>query len=71
MAALQVYSLAASRSLMVLSVSRSTISLADFLKERGKAGIANVDTRAITRRLRDTGALNGVITSDASIRSGG
>ena len=28
------------------------------------AGIADVDTRAITRRLRDTGALNGVITTD-------
>ena len=27
-----------------------------------------MDTRAITRRLRDTGALNGVITSDASVR---
>lgn len=28
------------------------------------AGIADVDTRAITRRLRDTGALNGIITTD-------
>ena len=27
-------------------------------------GIADVDTRAITRRLRDTGALNGIITTD-------
>jgi carbamoyl-phosphate synthase small subunit len=30
----------------------------------GCAGIADVDTRAITRRLRDTGALNGIITTD-------
>jgi carbamoyl-phosphate synthase small subunit len=30
------------------------------------AGIADVDTRAITRRLRDTGALNGIITTDLS-----
>lgn len=30
------------------------------------AGIADVDTRAITRRLRDTGALNGIITTDMS-----
>jgi len=30
-------------------------------------GIAGVDTRAITRRLRETGCLNGVITTDASI----
>ena len=28
------------------------------------AGIADVDTREITRRLRDTGALNGIITTD-------
>ena len=42
--------------------------MSDFLQARGKAGIADVDTRAITRRLRDTGALNGVITSDASVR---
>jgi len=28
--------------------------------------IADVDTRAITRRLRETGCLNGVITTDAS-----
>lgn len=31
------------------------------------AGIADVDTRAITRRLRDTGALNGIITTDLAI----
>ena len=30
------------------------------------AGIADVDTREITRRLRDTGALNGIITTDMS-----
>ena len=47
---------------------RSSMTLAQYLMERGKVGIANVDTRAITRRLRDTGALNGVITSDSSIR---
>lgn len=29
-------------------------------------GIANVDTRAITRRLRVTGCLNGVITTGAN-----
>ena len=31
------------------------------------AGIANVDTRAITMRLRDTGCLNGVISDDMSV----
>ena len=30
-------------------------------------GIADVDTRAITRRLRQDGCLNGVITTDASL----
>ncbi len=30
-------------------------------------GIAGVDTRAITRRLRVTGCLNGAITTDSSI----
>ena len=33
---------------------------------QGVLGIADVDTRAITRRLRETGCLNGVITTDAS-----
>ena len=47
---------------------RSSMTLDQYLKKQGKVGIANVDTRAITRRLRDTGALNGVITSDSSIR---
>lgn len=32
----------------------------------GHAGIADVDTREITRRLRDTGALNGIITTDTN-----
>ncbi len=30
-------------------------------------GIADVDTRAITRRLRTNGCLNGVITTDDSL----
>lgn len=33
----------------------------------GGPGIANVDTRAITMRLRDTGCLNGVICDDLSV----
>jgi carbamoyl-phosphate synthase small subunit len=46
---------------------RSTITLDAYLKEQGVLGIADVDTRAITRRLRVTGCLNGVITTDTSI----
>lgn len=34
---------------------------------QGVMGIADVDTRAITRALRMTGCLNGVITTDASL----
>ena len=33
---------------------------------QGVLGIADVDTRAITRALRQTGCLNGVICTDAS-----
>ncbi len=34
---------------------------------QGVMGIADVDTRAITRRLRTNGCLNGVITTDDSL----
>jgi len=40
---------------------RSQVSLEDFLAEAGVAGIEGVDTRDLTRRLRDQGALRGVI----------
>lgn len=43
---------------------RSTQTLDAYLKAQGVLGIADVDTRAITRRLRVTGCLNGVITTD-------
>lgn len=46
---------------------RSAMTLDDYLKAQNVLGIANVDTRAITRRLRVTGCLNGVITTDQSI----
>jgi carbamoyl-phosphate synthase small subunit len=51
----------------VVSNYRSKLSLDEYLQKEGVLGIANVDTRAITRRLRETGCLNGVITSDLSI----
>ncbi|KAK9845580.1 hypothetical protein WJX84_010107, partial [Apatococcus fuscideae] len=41
--------------------------LSDYCASQNVMGIANVDTRAITRRLRDEGCLNGVICNDASI----
>ena len=38
-------------------------SLSDFLKEQGIPGIAGVDTRTLTRRLREKGTMNGMITT--------
>ena len=46
-------------SLQAITVARPVLKAASLL-----AGIADVDTREITRRLRDTGALNGIITTD-------
>jgi carbamoyl-phosphate synthase small subunit len=40
---------------------RSKSSLDSFLKKWGVPGIAGIDTRALTKRLRDTGAKRGVI----------
>ncbi|KAK9866434.1 hypothetical protein WJX84_012101 [Apatococcus fuscideae] len=51
----------------VVSNYRSKQSLSDYCASQDVMGIANVDTRAITRRLRDDGCLNGVICNDASI----
>jgi carbamoyl-phosphate synthase small subunit len=40
---------------------RATRALDDWLKSFGLVGIAGVDTRRLTRRLRDQGAVNGVV----------
>lgn len=42
---------------------RSTMTLDAYLKENGVVGIHGIDTRALTRHLRDHGAQNGVISS--------
>ncbi|MBN2617045.1 MAG: glutamine-hydrolyzing carbamoyl-phosphate synthase small subunit [Spirochaetales bacterium] len=44
-----------------ISPGRQTLS--DFLKENGKFGITDLDTRALTLKLRDEGSLNGIIVS--------
>ena len=53
-----------------LSVSasnyRSKKTLAQFCKEQGVIGIADVDTRRLTRILRDCGCVNGAISDDES-----
>src|SRR5512147_10717 len=44
---------------------RSRMSLEDFLRQWGIVGIEGIDTRALTRHIRDAGAQQGVIsTSD-------
>ena len=45
---------------------RSERSLDDYLKKNKIVGIQSVDTRMITRIIRDEGAMNGVISSDNS-----
>ncbi len=42
---------------------RSEQSVGDYLKGAGIVGIQGVDTRAITRHLRDRGAMNGIIST--------
>ena len=43
---------------------RSQQSLQDWLAGHGVIGIHGIDTRALVRHLRETGAMNGVISSD-------
>lgn len=51
---------------ITVSNYRSSMTLDDYCKKESVMGIANVDTRALTKALRDTGCLVGVITTDAS-----
>ncbi|MBV8158774.1 MAG: glutamine-hydrolyzing carbamoyl-phosphate synthase small subunit [Dyella sp.] len=46
---------------------RSTESLPDYLKRHGIVAIAGIDTRRLTRILRDKGALNGCIVAGENI----
>jgi len=43
---------------------RSTQSLPDYLKQHGIVGIYGIDTRAVTRRIRVVGAMNGGISTE-------
>ncbi len=45
---------------------RSEASLQQFLEEQGIPGIYNIDTRALTKILREKGTMNGMITTDES-----
>jgi len=42
---------------------RATMSLGSYLQENGVVGIQGIDTRALTRHLRDHGAQNGIIST--------
>ena len=42
---------------------RSETSLAEYLKQQSVVGIKNIDTRALTKHIRDNGAMNGIISS--------
>ena len=46
---------------LLASNFRSTQSLADYLRSRGVVGIADIDTRRLTRLLREKGAQNGCL----------
>ena len=49
---------------------RSIQSLGDYLKDHNIVGIQKVDTRALTRHIRDNGAMNGIIsTIDSNLES--
>ncbi|MBD2043581.1 glutamine-hydrolyzing carbamoyl-phosphate synthase small subunit [Microcoleus sp. FACHB-672] len=43
---------------------RSTQSLSDYLKEHNIPGIYGIDTRALTRKIRSVGAMNGAISTE-------
>lgn len=45
---------------------RASGDLAGLLREQDVVGISNIDTRALTRRIREHGALNGVISTEIS-----
>ena len=42
---------------------RAEGNLADYLKAAGKLGVEGLDTRAITKRLREVGAMRGIIST--------
>lgn len=42
---------------------RSTQSLSDYLKQHNVVGIYGIDTRALTRKIRSVGAMNGAIST--------
>jgi len=56
---------------LIASNWRSEQTLQDFLVERNVVAIAEIDTRRLTRVLRDKGSLNGCIVSGAALENMG
>ena len=52
---------------LVASSFRNQQTLSDYLKAKGVVGIADIDTRRLTRILRDKGAQNGCIVCDDTL----
>ena len=52
---------------LIASNWRSQVSLGDYLRDHNVVGIADIDTRRLTRILRDKGALNGCIVAGDGI----
>ena len=50
----------------VVSNWRSELSLSEYLEQNGIPGIQGIDTRALTRKLRVRGALNGFISTEGT-----
>jgi carbamoyl-phosphate synthase small subunit len=48
----------------VVSNWRASASLSDFMARRGMPGIGEIDTRALTRHLREAGAMMGALTTE-------
>lgn len=51
----------------VVSNWRSRQTLSDFLKDQGVVGVAGVNTRALTLRLRQQGAMMGIVSSELTL----
>lgn len=51
---------------IVVSNYRSVMTLDEYCKKHNVLGISGLDTRALTKVLRETGCLNGVVCTDAS-----
>ncbi len=48
---------------------RCEVTIQQFLEENGIPGIAGIDTRTLTKLLRDKGSMNGMITTNANFKT--